>query len=668
LDARLRLLRFQMTVFLVALALILAGGVVPLLLNRQLLLLRFSGALGIGVGSAVGCVEAVRLLLDGGTQTVTFSYLRTFELTLRVDPLSAFFLMAIFGVSSLAALYSFHYMDDAAKPGRTAAHYLFFSLLVIAMALVVVADNMVAFLIAWEFMTLSSFFLVIYDYEQENNRKAAYQYFVFSHVGAMFIFAAFGVIFAHTGSLKFEAAGLSDATKILVFVLALIGFGSKAGVFPIHFWLPHAHPAAPSHISALMSGVMIKTGVFALLKIISVLQHDTALFGQILLIVGVVSGILGVVYALGQRDLKRLLAYSSVENIGIIFIGLGIGLIGAAKGVPWMAILGLSGALLHVLNHACFKSLLFLGAGMVVHQTGTRAIDQLGGLFKRMRVTGTTFLIGSLAIAGLPPFNGFVGELLIYLGSFQGVPTDRTTFTLALLAIIGLAVIGGLALACFTRVLGVAFQGEPRSAGARDAHEHGWTMLASMTVLAAACLVIGVLPGWFVPLAADAANSTGLIKDAVSLEPYLELTRNITLMAAIVLGGIIALVLLRLALYRGKSVTSSGTWGCGYTQPTAQMQYTGSSYAASILEFFRAMAPLRENQRKIEGRFPTKTHYRSHIEDMAESYSGPLIVRPVMAIFDRLRWIQHGDIHLYIGYILLAIIIILVVFVWGGLA
>ena len=656
-----------MNVFFMALALVLAGGVLPLLLGRNSLPVRIVGAAGIGVGSLVGCVDAVVALVGGSSSAASWTYLQAFELSFRATPLSSFFLVAIFGVSSLAALYSFHYMDDTEKARRTAAHYLFFAVLVIAMALVVVADGMVAFLISWELMTLSSFFLVIFDHEEEDNRKAGYLYFVFSHVGAMFIFAAFGLIFAHSGSLGFEgAAGLSDGVKIAVFVLALIGFGSKAGVFPVHFWLPHAHPAAPSHISAVMSGVMIKTGIFGILKMVVVLQMKTALFGEILLIVGVVSGILGVVYALGQHDLKRLLAYHSVENIGIILIGLGIGLVGAAKGQPLMAVLGFSGGLLHVLNHALFKSLLFLGAGMVVHQTGTRAIDQLGGLMKGMKVTGATFLIGSLAISGLPPFNGFVSEFLIYFGSFHGVPLDRGAFAMSLLAIIGLAIIGGLALACFTKVVGVVFQGEPRSEAAQGATEHGWTMLASMIALAVACICIGVLPGLFVPLAVEATASTGLFDGAaVAIGPFLELTSNITLVALIFLGGLAALVLLRFALYRGKTVTRSGTWGCGFTQPNPRMQYTGSSYAASILEFFRAVAPLREEHRAIEGRFPEPTQYHSHVEDVAERSSATVIVRPVMALFDRMRWIQHGDIHLYIGYILAAIVILLL-FVWRG--
>jgi hydrogenase-4 component B len=577
-----------------------------------------------------------------------------------VDTLSAFFLMAIFAVSLLAAFYSFHYMSRPQKALRTASHYLFFSLLVAAMALVVTAANLFTFILSWEIMSLSSFFLVVYNYEVDENRKAGYLYFIFSQVGAMFILASFGVIYAHGGSFTFDAAAaLPESAKILVFVLAFIGFGSKAGVFPFHVWLPHAHPAASSHISAVMSGVMIKTGIYGIVRIYAMLDWHTALFGDIVLVAGMLSGILGVVYALGQHDLKRLLAYHSVENIGIILIGIGLGMIGVAADKPVMAVLGFGGGLLHVLNHSLFKSLLFMGAGMVLHQTGTRAIDILGGLIKRMRVTGTTFLIGSLAISGLPPFNGFVSEFLVYMGGFNGVALVGSDFALSLLAIVSLAVIGGLALACFTKVVGVVFQGEPRSDAARNAEEKGIMMLVPMIVLAAACIIIGVFPTLFMTLALKAVTSVGLGYGRIPLEPFVSMAGNITRGAFLFFAVLLMVLALRSLLYRGKSITRSGTWGCGFTQPTVKMQYTGSSYAASILEFFRPAAPLSETLAPIKGRFPAGTHYHSQVHDLAEMQMGPLIVRPVQWLFDKLRWLQHGDIHLYIGYILLAIVVLL---------
>jgi hydrogenase-4 component B len=649
-----------MQAFFLALILIFIGGIGPLFLWRRFALMKGFGVLAIGSGCAVGLQQALSILMQSGTRSISFNYLNAFSLSFKIDPLSAFFLVAIFTVSLLAALYSYHYMDNPEKALRTAANYLCFSLLVAAMALVVTAGNMITFLLCWEIMSLSSFFLVIYNYEVPANRKAGYLYFVFSQAGAMFIFAAFGIIYAHTGSFGFSAAAdLPNGVKMVAFILAFIGFGSKAGIFPLHVWLPHAHPAAPSHISAVMSGVMIKTGIYGIVRMYDMLNWHTPFFGQIVLVAGVVSGILGVVYALGQHDIKRLLAYHSVENIGIILIGIGIGMIGVAAGKPIMAVLGFAGGLLHVLNHAIFKSLLFMGAGMVLHKTGTGRIDVLGGLIKRMKITGTTFVIGSLAISGLPPFNGFVSEFLIYIGSFRGVALGRFGFAASLLAIISLAIIGGLALACFTKVVGVVFQGEPRSEQARNVDEKGMLMLIPMVVLAAACVVIGLFPNIVMIMAIKATAALQLGYGRVPLEPFMPLATNITRAAAIFLFTLLAIIALRMWLYRGKTVTRSSTWGCGFSQPTVKMQYTGASYAAFILEFFRPVAPLEEDHPAIDGRFPAKTHYHSQVHDVAELHLNRVIVKPVLWLFDRLRWLQHGDIHLYIGYILLAIVVLL---------
>ncbi len=650
-----------MTHFLFAVVLVVYGGLVPLFFWRQFVFMKAAASLVIGFGCLLGMIDAVFKLFDPQVHSASFTYLNMFTLSFKIDALSSFFLIAIFFISFLAALYSFHYMDNAVKALRTAVHYVFFSLLIVAMAMVVTADNLITFLLSWEIMSLSSFFLVVYNHETAENRKAGYLYFVFSQVGAMFIFAAFAVMYAYTGGFGFgQAAGLPHGVKIVMFILAFIGFGSKAGVFPFHAWLPHAHPAAPSHISAVMSGVMIKTGIYGILRIYALLNWHTPLFGGIVLTAGMVSGVLGVVYALGQHDLKRLLAYHSVENIGIILIGLGIGMIGVAADNPVMAMLGFTGGLFHVLNHSIFKSLLFMGAGMVLRKTGTRSIDVLGGLIKKMKITGTAFLIGSLAISGLPPLNGFASEFLIYFGGFRGLELQRTDFVLSLLAIVSLAVIGGLALACFTKVVGVVFQGEPRSQAAEKVNEQGGPMmLVPMVVLAAACVVMGVFPTLFMTMAVKATRALQLGYDAVPLAPFAQLTGNITQAAVLLVVIFLVILALRTAVYRGKIITRSGTWGCGFTRPDAKMQYTGSSFAASILEFFRPVAPLTEDQSEIKGCFPVKAHYHSHINDVAELHMNDAIVRSVLWLFDKLRWLQHGDIHLYIGYILLAIVVLL---------
>ena len=649
-----------MNLFFLSILIIAAGGILPLLSFRQFALMKILGVLGISIGCCLGMLDALSRLTQDGSASASFEYLNTLSLAFKIDGLSAFFLLAIFAVCLLAAIYSFHYMNHPEKALRTATNYFFFSLLAAAMALVVVADNMITFLLSWEIMSLSSFFLVVYDYQKPENRKAGYLYLIFSQVGAMFILAAFGILYGHTGSFGFESAGLSHTAKLLVFVLAFIGFGSKAGVFPFHVWLPHAHPAAPSHISAVMSGVMIKTGIYGILRMYSILDLHTPTVGILVLVFGMVSGVLGVVYALGQHDLKRLLAYHSVENIGIILIGIGIGMLGVEAGNPIMAVLGFSGGLLHVLNHAIFKSLLFMGAGVVLHKTGTRSIDALGGLLKNMKVTGVTFLIGSLAIAGLPPFNGFVSEFFIYMGSFRGVAVETPTFVLSLLAIVSLAVIGGLALACFTKVVGVVFQGEPRTQAAQEVDEKGPSMLLPMVILAGACAVIGIYPGAFMFMAIKGVAALGL-EDVghIPMEPFASMTANITLGATLFLAVLLIILALRRFFYQGKTIGRSGTWGCGFTQPTTRMQYTGSSYAASILAFFKPAAPLEETHPPVSGLFPKGTHYHSHVHDIVELHLNRMVVNPVLWLFDRLRWIQHGDIHLYIGYILLAIVVLL---------
>lgn len=649
-----------MSLFFLSLLIIASGGVLPLLFFRQFTLMRILGATLIGAGCCFGLRVAFSQLARDGATSASFDYLSTLTLAFKIDGLSAFFLLAIFAVCLLSAVYSFSYLNDAQKALGTAASYFFFSLLTASMALVVAAANMITFLLAWEIMSLASFFLVIHDHQNPETRKAGYLYFVFSHVGAMFIVAAFGVLYGHSGSFGFDATGLSQTAKIWVFVLAFIGFGSKAGVFPFHVWLPHAHPAAPSHISAVMSGVMIKTGIYGILRMTGILELYTPAMGTMVLVFGMVSGVLGVVYALGQHDLKRLLAYHSVENIGIILIGIGIGTIGVATDTPVMAVLGFTGGLLHVLNHAIFKSLLFMGAGVVLHKTGTRAIDALGGLLKHMKVTGITFLVGALAICGLPPFNGFVGEFLIFVGTFKGIAAETPVFVASLLAIVSLAVIGGLALACFTKVVGVVFQGEARGPAAQHANERGVpAMLLPMIVLAGACAVIGFYPGAFMYMPLKAAAALGLDIGRVPMEAVARLSTNITLGATLFLAALLMVLALRRLLYEGKKIGRSGTWGCGFTQPTRRMQYTGSSYAASILDFFKPAAPLQEDHPPVSGLFPGQTHYHSRVDDIVELHLNPAVVTPVMWLFDKLRWIQHGDIHLYIGYILLAIVVLL---------
>lgn len=626
---------------------------------------KFSTA-GIVLGCILGLWSVWHTLNTETIQSVTWTWQHILTFSISMDRLSAFFLLTIFLITAASAVYGFHYLNETEKRLRTLINQALLSLLAGAMAIVVLSHDMITFLLAWELMSISSCFLVVYDYEQKETRHAAYIYFVFTQAGALFIFAAFGLLYSLTGSFSLAAGStLPETLKLLIFFLAFIGFASKAGVFPLHIWLPHAHPAAPSHVSAIMSSVMIKMGIYGMIRLYMSLAPNATAIGRTILILGIISGILGVVYAMGQYNLKRLLAYSSIENIGIILIGLGIGMMANASGNTAMAMCGFAGALMHVLNHAVFKSLLFMAAGSVAHCTGTLNIERLGGLLKQMRVTGITFLMGSVAICGLPPLNGFVGEFFIYNAAFQSRTLSNTDFLLVLLAVVGLAVIGGLAVACFTKAMGVVFLGEPRTSDAQHAHESTSSMRYAMQFLAAMCLAIGFLPTIFARPALLAANSlaTGLQNQPITALLQHQAVMKMTLYiswGAVLFALLCALLWwLRSLAYKDKPVSYTCTWGCGYTKASPRIQYTGSSFTASILAFFRPFAPIHEEIQEPAGVFPSKARYHSFISDIAETLAVQRIAMPLVRVMRSLRWIQQGSLQIYIGYIVLAILILL---------
>jgi len=650
-----------MNTFFLALMLIGAGGLQTLVTFRLFLVMKIIAVSAIIGGCGLGAYTAVMHLLQH-TNPVVFNqdWLQIFTFSLKIDAVSAFFLVPVFAIPAIAALYSFQYLHDAKRGAAVAANYFFYALLIISMALVVCAGNLVTFALAWELMSVSSFFLVIYDVHKKQTREAGYLYFIFTQAGALFIFAGFGFIYAHTGSFGFEAlAAIPDSAKLTAFLLILIGCGSKAGIMPFHIWLPYAHPAAPSHVSAVMSGVMIKMGIYGIVRFYLLLAPTSVVFGQIVIGLGIISGILGVVYAIGMQDIKKMLAYSSVENIGIILLGLGVGMLGAASGNETMAAFGFAGGLLHIFNHSIFKSLLFMGAGSVLHQAKTGSSNELGGLMKKMPVTGRAMLIGSISISGLPPFNGFISEFLIYYGAIHGLSLHGASFVFSILAIISLAVIGALAGAAFTKLIGVVFLGEPRTDKASGANEAGAFMGIALSLLAASCLVIGVWPDYFVQAAFQATQAIPLVADFEAGQ-FMPIMTNIARTAALFLLLFIVIAVIRRMLYLGKEVTSSGTWGCGFTQPTVRMQYTGTSYADTIVDFFRPFIRVEKKYSGINKIFPGKTTYSSHIEDTSELGLTNFIVQPVLFLLGKLRWIQHGNIQLYIGYIVLAIIAMLI--------
>src|SRR5712691_4067396 len=483
--------------FTVAIGLLVLGGVAAVLLGARSPVAQAAGQAGAISGSALGLVVAIRVLVTGQVEGMSGAWpMPGGGLHLEIDALSAFFLLPVFGLSVVTGLYGRSYLAGGDSGRGSAATWFHLNLLTAAMALVITARDGLLFLLAWEIMALAPFFLVIFNDRQASVRHAAWTYLAATHLGTAFLLVLFVMVGGLAGTSDFSgyAAALRDHPTLSsgVFLLALVGFGSKAGIVPAHVWLPEAHPVAPSHASALMSGAMIKIGIYGLMRMLILLGTPQPWWGWTIIAIGASSGVLGVLFALAQHDLKRLLAYHSVENIGIILLGIGLGMLGLAHGVPALAAIGFAAGLLHVVNHCIFKGLLFLAAGAVQHGAHSLELEELGGLLTRMKWTGTAFLIGAAAIVGLPPLNGFVSEFLVFYAGLDGVLGPGASIEVAGLGIVVImGLISGLAAACFAKAFGIVFLGAPRSDEAAEAHEVARPMLAAMAVLAVLCVAIG---------------------------------------------------------------------------------------------------------------------------------------------------------------------------------
>ena len=663
----------RIILLLLSVGILVCSGFVALLGQRSAGFATNVGVGGAVIGCALGLIPAVGMLLRGATDSLHIAWSVPYgSFFVEVDALSAFFLVLTLGLSALAAIYGGEYLWAWRRKKLLGTPWFFFNVLVASMVMVLLARNGVLFLVAWEVMALSSFFLVMFDDQRESVREAGWTYLVATHLGTAFLVVMFVLMGREAGSLDFDQfAKLSGTPKPiggLLFLLAVIGFGTKAGFMPFHVWLPEAHPAAPSHVSALMSGVMIKMGIYGLVRMLTFLGSPPSRWGWLLIGIGLSSGILGVLFALAQHDLKKLLAYHSVENIGIIALGLGVGLLGVSNGSPALIVLGFGGGLLHVANHALFKGLLFLGAGAVLHGTGTCEIDHLGGLLKRMPWTAATFLVGAVAISGLPPLNGFVSEFLIYLGAFGGGISLKAEAAVPLFGLIaGLALIGGLAAACFAKAFGIVFLGQPRSRHGEHAHEAGWAMRIPMLVLAIGCVLIGLLAPMVLSVLQPVIQGvSGLPANVVheNLGSAAGPLRWVATIAAAFLALTAILALLRRSLLANRKVEESVTWACGYAQPTAHMQYTASSFAQPLTDLFRPLLGTKRIISTTSGYFPSDVGMKTETLDL----SSEKIYRPVFTRIgsglSRLRWLQHGNVQLYILYIALTLLVLLVWEFW----
>ena len=617
--------------------------------------------------SCLGLTGSVMILLGG--QSSLFESAWTLPLgpaRFGVDPLSAWFLLPIFLVPGCSALYARSYWNADRYPANIRKMTFFFGMMTAGMSGVALARDGVSFLFAWEIMAISAWFLVSTEDEKPEVGEAGTLYMITTHTGTLGLFALFPLLNLLTGSWLFPAPASLDASSWLstaILLTALFAFGLKAGIMPFHIWLPSAHANAPSHVSAAMSGVILKVGVYGLIRTLSFFHGVPLWWGCSILVLGVVSGVVGVAFAIGQHDLKRLLAYHSIENIGIIFMGLGVALLGQTAGSTAMMLLGMSGALLHVLNHAVFKALLFLGAGSVIHATGTREIDLMGGAARRLPYTALLFGIGSVAICGLPPLNGFVSELLIYLGFFQGIQVDGAAAAAAALAAPALALVGGLAVACFVKVYGIIFLGVPRCEAHAARHEAGWPMLLPMLLLGLLCLAIGLAPGALTgPLQLVSLTVLpGLVGTAGLPLQELVPTSMITLSGV----ALLALISVLLLWYRRRlavgSCSETVTWGCGYQRPAPRMQYSASSFAGMLTSLFAfVLKPLSHRSGTIAGLFPDKAGFSSHVpEAVLELLYIPALKR-LYQRFSGIRKLQSGILQQYVLYTLITLILLLV--------
>ena len=589
------------------------------------------------------------------------------EITLQIDKLSAFFILLVNFICFMGIVYAAGYLQPyiAKKRATTISLHLFsFLWLNAAMVMVTALNDGIAFLLAWELISLTSFILVIFEAEKEETLKTGINYLLQMHFGFAMIMFGFLLVKDATGEMSFTALGTYFAThnNVVVFLAFFIGFGIKAGFIPLHTWLPRAHPAAPSHVSGVMSGVMIKMGIYGILRVTSFLQGDFMVCGAIVLAIAILSGILGVVLAIMQHDLKRLLAYHSIENIGIIGIGIGLSILGYATGDPILASLAMAGALLHCVNHALFKSLLFFSTGNVYYAAHSVNMDRLGGLAGPLRLTSIAFLIGALAISGIPPFNGFVSEFLIYNGIIHDFASAGFTMFLAGLAgFVSLALIGGLCLYCFTKAFGMTFLGTHRSVHPYEIRKTHWTMLAALVPIILAIVFIGIFPEWVMyPLHESLATFHWLTGTALTQTAPAAAMSQVSLINIIFLGVMVTIGLVKWIQQKKVVVATGPTWGCGYTAGDYRHQYTPTSYADSLAQLAEPFVIFRKEYQPIGERdiFPDQRTFRTESGDRIERSAIMKVIGVLVKYLPQIGRAQTGHIHHYLIYPMLFLALI----------
>ena len=598
------------------------------------------------------------------------------EESLAVDKLSALMLIIIAVASVATVLYSKGYVAgylERYSEAHISMHYTALVTLVVSMMLVVVSSGGFSFLFAWELMTIASFMLILFEADRQEVRRAALNYLVMMHIGFLFLVVGFVMLYNVTGSANFAAinAYYEHANLLPLFVILFIGFGMKAGLFPMHIWLPEAHPAAPSHVSAIMSGVMIKTGVYGIIRIMQVeeLRADMLFtIGLIVLVSGAVTGLWGVILAAMQNDIKRLLAYSSIENVGVILIGLGIAAVGHAAGSPLVGMCGMCGALLHMVNHSLFKTMLFFSAGNIYSKMHTTAMNQMGGLAKHMPITAILMLFATVAICALPPLNGFVSELLIYIGMFNGVSNGYEVLY-SVTGIIVLSLIGGIVVLAFTKLYSVVFLGSPRSHHVAESTEVDSLRIVAMSIPAAFILIIGLAPQYVISPIAHVAEEVTNSVNTIAVEHFAPTLESLSYVSIAFILVVTLLFFIKRRAQRNRTIAEGPTWGCGFTAVNTRMQYTGESFSEGLENIGK---PLMKNT--VDGRavdkdeiFPLPHRYRIRHKDKVDSLLGRWWVQMMHRINEYVMRLRTGKVNNYITFALLFFVVVLILTLCGVL-
>lgn len=636
------------------------------------------------LGSFLGICLAIAVLLT--KEMVTFFVVTPFpllSLSVTVDMLSAFFVLVVSVVSLTSSLYGIGYMQKHAKTYNLGSFGFFYNVFIASLLLVLTASNGLYFLFVWELMSLASYFLVIFENKIKENISAGLLYLVMTHIGTAFILLLIMLLYSVTGTFDFAVIRQHSGTiplivKNIIFLFALVGFGTKAGIIPLHIWLPRAHPAAPSHVSALMSGVMIKTAIFMLIRLfLDLMPSGEVWWGVTILLIGAISSLLGVLYALSEHDIKKLLAYHSVENIGIILMGFGSALTFYSLHLTPLAVLALAASLYHTMNHAVFKSLLFLGAGSVVHRVHTHNMEEYGGLIKKMPYTAFFFLIGALAISALPPFNGFASEWLTYQSLFAGFLAQATFIKISfILAIASLVLTGGLAAACFVKAFAITFLAKPRSREAEEAKESPLAMQISMGILAFLCLILGIFAGFIIPQLIGIAQTLGALRG----HPVTTMTSSFSIFGGnqgfvifnslgiliALMGSFLLVVFLVYIKTRNQKTTRVDTWDCGAPLLTTRSEITATSFSRSIITIFSGiLKPTKHHSVEYteadESRyFPLSKTVKLGVPNLYEQFLYNPLHRFIFYAANQMSFIQNGNINLYLLYIFITVIGLLI--------